>query len=109
MTQPGVTSLLLNVLLQVGTAVSGMVVVMHMLLAVKTATTSAPFPPPRMASIIPWMYRTGTGVSMLQYLLAATGATALKRLSPPGTHIICTDICAPELWPVRKTRLVSMQ
>src|SRR5882757_10324517 len=82
--QPGFTGLLSNRLLHVAICGYGALAVRHLLLAVKTATTSAPLPPPRMASIMPWMYRTGAGVSVLQYLLAATGAKALKRLSPPG-------------------------
>src|SRR3954470_10363480 len=96
-----------KVLVQVGTAEYGAVVVPHMLLDVKKPTTSLPLLLPRMASIMPWMYIAGIGDTLAQYREAATGATALKRFSPPLAHSSCTTICAPELWPVANTRLVS--
>jgi hypothetical protein len=54
------------------------------------------------------MIKAGIGWSQLgQYADDATGAIAAKRSSP--RHISCTIIYAPELWPVAKTRLSSMQ
>ena len=59
------------------TSLFGVLIELQPLLVAKTFTTSMPFPPPRCASIMPWMYRTATGPTLAQYFDAATGATPL--------------------------------
>jgi hypothetical protein len=83
-----VTCLWSKVLMQLGTSVLSVLDVPHALLVVNTFTTSIAFPPPRCASIMPWMYKTGVGASLAQYFDAATGAMALKRFSP-----FAEDLC----------------
>ena len=79
-----------KLLVQLGTSAFGVVDELQALLLLNTLTTSIPFPPPRCASILPWMYMIAIGDTLAQYFEAATGATALKRFSP--LHSSCTTI-----------------